>query len=76
LETYFPNGQVKQKTNFKKWNSWRRKAQFTIQQEFLSVELGQNGKIIPTKDLKNYSINEKVMKAITIENQQLNIATK
>jgi hypothetical protein len=28
---------------------------------------GQNGKIIPTKDLKNYSINEKVMKAITMK---------
>jgi hypothetical protein len=48
----------KQKTNFKKWNSWRSTIYYSTG-KILSVELGQNGKIIPTKDLKNYSINEK-----------------
>jgi hypothetical protein len=47
------------KTNFK-MNSWRRKAQFTIQQEkFYWIRHGKNNS---TKDLKNYSINEKQWK--------------
>jgi antitoxin component YwqK of YwqJK toxin-antitoxin module len=51
-ETYFPNGQVKQKTNLKNGIVEGESIIYYSTGKVLSVEIGQNGKIIPDKRLE------------------------
>ncbi len=51
-ETYFPNGQVKQRTNLKNGIVDGESTIYYSTGKILSVELGENGKIIPDKRLE------------------------
>jgi antitoxin component YwqK of YwqJK toxin-antitoxin module len=51
-ETYFPNGQVKQRTNLKNGIVDGESTTYYSTGKILSVEIGQNGKIIPDKRLE------------------------
>jgi antitoxin component YwqK of YwqJK toxin-antitoxin module len=51
-EIYFPNGQIKQRTNFKNGIVDGESTIYYSTGKILSVELGQNGKIIPDKRLE------------------------
>jgi antitoxin component YwqK of YwqJK toxin-antitoxin module len=51
-EKYFPNGQVKQRTNLKNGIVDGESTIYYSTGKILSVELGQNGKIIPDKRLE------------------------
>ncbi|MBX9887653.1 MAG: hypothetical protein K2Y30_06935 [Flavobacteriaceae bacterium] len=51
-EMYFPNGQIKQKTNFKNGIVDGESTVYYSTGKILSVELGENGKIIPDKRLE------------------------
>lgn len=54
-ETYFPNGQVKRRTNLKKGIVEGENIIYYSTGKVLSVELGQNGKLIPDKRLEKIS---------------------
>ena len=51
-EMYFPNGQTKQRTNFKNGIVDGESTVYYSTGKILSVEIGQNGKIIPDKRLE------------------------
>jgi antitoxin component YwqK of YwqJK toxin-antitoxin module len=51
-ETYFPHGQVKQRTNLKNGIVDGESTIYYSTGKILSVEIGQNGKIIPDKKLE------------------------
>lgn len=51
-ETYFPNGQVKQRTNLKNGIVNGESTIYYSTGKILSVELGENGKIIPDKRIE------------------------
>ncbi|MBC7439015.1 MAG: hypothetical protein H7250_03395 [Flavobacterium sp.] len=54
-EMYFPNGQTKQRTNFKNGIVEGESTVYYSTGKILSVEVGQNGKIIPDKRLEKIS---------------------
>jgi antitoxin component YwqK of YwqJK toxin-antitoxin module len=54
-EMYFPNGQIKQRTNFKNGIVDGESTIYYSTGKVLSVELGQNGKMIPDKRLEKIS---------------------
>lgn len=51
-EIYFPNGQLKRRTNYKNGKFDGESTTYYSTGKILSVELGQNGKIIPDKRLE------------------------